>query len=60
MLRKLSNGEISEINDEEQYVVTWKDPAKHNNQEEQPLKGESVHSFLGDITSLRRAFSEQE
>jgi hypothetical protein len=60
MLRKLSNGEISEINDEEQYIVTWKDPAKHNNQQEQPLKGESVHSFLGDITSLRRAFSEQE
>jgi hypothetical protein len=59
MLRRLSNGEISSINDEEQYIVSWKDPQKHNNQQEQPLKGESVHSFLSDITSIRRAFQEQ-
>ena len=59
MLRRLSNGEISSINDEEQYIVSWKDPQKHNNQQEQPLKGESVHSFLSDITSIRRAFQEE-
>jgi len=59
MLRRLSNGEISEINDEEQYIVTWKDPQKHNNQQEQPLKGESVHNWLPEIESIRRAFSDQ-
>ena len=59
MLRRLSNGEISEIKDDEQYTVTWKNPEKHNNQKEQPLKGESVHSFLGDIESIQRSFPEQ-
>jgi hypothetical protein len=59
MLRRLSNGEISQINDEEQYIVSWKNPERHNNQAEQPLKGESVHSFLNDVASIRRAFPEE-
>jgi len=59
MLRRLSNGEISEINDEEQYIVSWKDPQRHNNKAEQPLKGESVLPFLDDIASIRRAFPEE-
>ena len=59
MLRRLSNGEIHDINDEEQYVVTWKNPEQHNNQREQSLKGEYVHSFLDKITSIRRAFPEE-
>jgi hypothetical protein len=58
-LRRLSNGEISKINDEEQYTVTWKTPEKHNNQTEQPLKGESVHAFLDDIAAIRRSFPEE-
>jgi hypothetical protein len=58
-LRRLSNGEISKINDEEQYVVTWKNPEKHNGQREQPLKGESVTPFLDEIEFLERAFPEQ-
>lgn len=59
-LRRMSNGEITEINDEEQYIVRWKNPEKHNNQQEQPLKGESVHSWLKDIQSIRRAFPEEK
>jgi len=58
-LRKLSNDEISKINDKEQYIVTWKNPERHNNLQEQPLKGESVHAFLDDIASIRKAFVKQ-
>jgi hypothetical protein len=58
-LRRLSNGEISNINKEEQYIVSWKDPKKHNGQQEQPLKGESVSVWLDDIVSIRRAFPEE-
>jgi hypothetical protein len=57
-LRRLSNGEISKINNQEQYIVTWKNPEKHNNLQEQPLKGESVHSFLDEIASIRKAFTK--
>lgn len=59
MLRRLSNGEISQINDDEQYIVTWKNPERHNNQPEQPLKGESVHAFFDDIAAIRRSFPEE-
>jgi hypothetical protein len=59
MLRRLSNGEISNINEEEQYLVTWKNPEKHNGQREQPLKGESVLPFLDEIESIQRAFPEE-
>lgn len=61
MLRRMSNGEISEINNDEQYNVVWKDAyvKKHNNQKEQPLKGESVLSWLDEIESISRAHSEQ-
>jgi hypothetical protein len=56
MLRKLSNGEINEINEDEQYDVTWKDEyvKKHNGQKQQPLKGESVLPFLSEIESISR------
>jgi hypothetical protein len=56
MLRKLSNGEINEINEDEQYDVTWKDEfvKKHNGQKQQPLKGESVIPFLNEIESISR------
>lgn len=59
LLNDLSNGEINHINDEEQYIVTWKNPEKHDNQNEQPLKGESVHVWMDDIKSIRRAFPEE-
>ena len=59
MLRRLSNGEISNINEDEQYLVTWKNPERHNGQTEQPLKGESVLPFLDEIQSIQRAFPEQ-
>lgn len=56
MLRRLSNGEINKIVDEEQYDVTWKDEfvKKHNGQKQQPLKGESVLPFLSEIESISR------
>ena len=59
LLRRLSNGEINKINNNEQYIVTWKNPEKHNNQQEQPLKGESVLAFMDDIASIHRAFVKQ-
>ena len=66
-LRRLSNGEISNINKDEQYIVSWKNPEKHNNKVAQPLKGESVEPYLNfkdfddlEIKSIRRPEPEDD